>query len=268
MLQQQIESLNRQSMLSNGSGNRESLSPEAAAISLGRNGSSSSQQARKANVPSALPTPPPSIPLPPLPNSPTTANPQIPNDIDGRGNSPPLSRTTSPPPNYSPPGSRQANEGLSCSHTTTRRTRVSHSHDREANLFAEKQLTATLEEALVDLETSANRTKAEMDNYRKKCTSLEEELSSLKKERTQLPRESAGRGRRTRDESACRKGSHRPRGAHERAQQHQEKEEEFAELLLDPPSFSYDDRIRICILRRSIRGSFSLRLHHGEGLRR
>lgn len=54
----------------------------------------------------------------------------------------------------------------------------------EKHLFAEKQLTATLEEALVDLETSANRTKSEMESYRKRCSSLEDELVSLKKEKT------------------------------------------------------------------------------------
>ncbi|KJY01959.1 hypothetical protein TI39_contig269g00001 [Zymoseptoria brevis] len=54
----------------------------------------------------------------------------------------------------------------------------------EKHLFAEKQLTATLEEALVDLETSANRTKSEMENWRKKCTELEDELVGLRKERT------------------------------------------------------------------------------------
>ena len=54
----------------------------------------------------------------------------------------------------------------------------------EKHLFAEKQLTATLEEALVDLETSANRTKTEMENYRKRCSSLEDELVSLRKERS------------------------------------------------------------------------------------
>jgi kinesin family protein 4/21/27 len=51
-------------------------------------------------------------------------------------------------------------------------------------LFAEKQLTNTLEEALVDLETSANRTKVEMEQYRKKCNALEEELSHMQKERS------------------------------------------------------------------------------------
>lgn len=52
----------------------------------------------------------------------------------------------------------------------------------EKHLFAEKQLTATLEEALVDLETSANRTKSEMDSWRKKCTQLEDELVGLQKQ--------------------------------------------------------------------------------------
>lgn len=54
----------------------------------------------------------------------------------------------------------------------------------EKHLFAEKQLTATLEEALVDLETSANRTKSEMETWRKKCTQLEDELVTLRKEKT------------------------------------------------------------------------------------
>jgi kinesin family protein 4/21/27 len=54
----------------------------------------------------------------------------------------------------------------------------------EKHLFAEKQLTSTLEEALVDLETSANRTKSEMESWRKKCSLLEDELSSLHKERS------------------------------------------------------------------------------------
>jgi len=54
----------------------------------------------------------------------------------------------------------------------------------EKHLFAEKQLTATLEEALVDLETSTNRTKSEMDGWRKKCTSLEDELVSLRREKS------------------------------------------------------------------------------------
>ena len=54
----------------------------------------------------------------------------------------------------------------------------------EKHLFAEKQLTATLEEALVDLETSTNRTKAEMEQWRKKCGSLEDEIVGLRREKS------------------------------------------------------------------------------------
>ena len=53
----------------------------------------------------------------------------------------------------------------------------------EKHLYAEKQLTATLEEALGDVETTNMKTKAEMEAWRSKCEGLEEELSMAKKER-------------------------------------------------------------------------------------
>jgi len=53
----------------------------------------------------------------------------------------------------------------------------------EKHLFAEKQLTATLEEALVDLENQGKKTKLDMETYKKKCWSLEDEMGALKKER-------------------------------------------------------------------------------------
>lgn len=182
-LQQQVEAFKRQSSMSDVATNynRESLSPEAAAIALARSGSSSSQ-VRKSG-PTALPTPPPSIPLPPLPGSPATANTPISNGLDSRATSPPLQRATSPSHN-SPPGSRHTSNELN--HRMSQQLEEQEARIRtiEKHLFAEKQLTATLEEALVDLENSANRTKAEMDQWRRKCTSLEEELSSLHKERS------------------------------------------------------------------------------------
>lgn len=181
--QQQVEAFKHQSMQSEGGQfNRESLSPEAAAIALARSGSSSSQ-ARKSTGPTALPTPPPSIPLPPLPGSPTNGQ-SILNGIDGRATSPPLQRTTSPNPNTSPPASRHASHDVSSVMTQQIEEQEARIRTIEKHLFAEKQLTATLEEALVDLETSANRTKADMEQWRKKCTSLEDELVSLRKERT------------------------------------------------------------------------------------
>ena len=86
----------------------------------------------------------------------------------------------------SPPGSRHASHEVNPSNQAN--TQVVEEQEArirtiEKHLFAEKQLTATLEEALVDLETSANRTKSEMENWRKKCTSLEDELDGLRKER-------------------------------------------------------------------------------------
>ena len=54
----------------------------------------------------------------------------------------------------------------------------------EKHLFAEKQLTATLEEALVDLESQANKTKLDMDAWKKKTWALEDENQNLKKERS------------------------------------------------------------------------------------
>ena len=53
----------------------------------------------------------------------------------------------------------------------------------EKHLFAEKQLTATLEEALVDLETAQNKTRNDMEAWRRKCVGLEDELVGLRRER-------------------------------------------------------------------------------------
>lgn len=168
--QQQIAQYSRHSMASDrgsiGYNNRESLSPEAAAIALGRTASQQSAARKSGNPPTtALPTPPPSIPLPALPGS---------------------DRATSPVPGGgSPPASRHASKdgaGASAGMTQMIEDQEARIRTIEKHLFAEKQLTATLEEALVDLETSANRTKTEMDNWKRKCQGLEEELVNLRKE--------------------------------------------------------------------------------------
>lgn len=182
--QQQVEAYKRASVASEGVANfnRDSLSPEAAAIALARSGSASSQ-ARK-SMPTALPTPPPSVPLPPLPGSPTPTN--VPNGIDSRATSPPpTQRATSPiPHSSSPPESRHAHNSINVRASQQVEEQEARIRTIEKHLFAEKQLTATLEEALVDLETSANRTKNEADQWRKKAGLLEEELAQLQKERT------------------------------------------------------------------------------------
>lgn len=53
----------------------------------------------------------------------------------------------------------------------------------EKHLHAEKQLTATLEEALVDLETQSNKLRVDAEGWKKKAWAMEEELASMRKER-------------------------------------------------------------------------------------
>jgi kinesin family protein 4/21/27 len=167
--QQQVAQYSRQSVASDrgsiGYNNRESLSPEAAAIALGRSASQQSAARKSAPPTTALPTPPPSIPLPALPGS---------------------DRATSPiPGSASPPASRHASKdgaGASAGMTQMIEDQEARIRTIEKHLFAEKQLTATLEEALVDLETSANRTKTDMDGWKRKCQGLEDELVSMRKE--------------------------------------------------------------------------------------
>ncbi|GAB7325856.1 hypothetical protein MBLNU13_g09925t2 [Cladosporium sp. NU13] len=170
VLEQQVAQHARHSVASDrgsiGYNNRESLSPEAAAIALGRSASQQSAARKSAPPTTALPTPPPSIPLPALPGS---------------------DRATSPIPSgaASPPVSRHASKdgaGTSAGMTQMIEDQEARIRTIEKHLFAEKQLTATLEEALVDLETSANRTKTDMDGWKRKCQGLEDELVSMRKE--------------------------------------------------------------------------------------
>lgn len=54
----------------------------------------------------------------------------------------------------------------------------------EKHLFAEKQLTATLEEALVDIENAQNKSRQDMETWKRRCKELEDELVGLRKEKT------------------------------------------------------------------------------------
>ena len=112
----------------------------------------------------SLPSPPPAIPLPPLP---TTGNPT---------NSPPntgyAARDT-----QAAYGSRDVQAAQLAEEQEARIRTI------EKHLYAEKQLTATLEDALVDLETSNNKFKADMEAWKKKAWAYEEELTNLRKER-------------------------------------------------------------------------------------
>ncbi|KAL8802973.1 MAG: hypothetical protein Q9182_003461 [Xanthomendoza sp. 2 TL-2023] len=111
---------------------------------------------RKSSSVTSLPSPPPAIPLPPLPAQ-ATAN----------GGPPPVN----------------AHEYVSVQYAEDQEARIK---TIEKHLFAEKQLTATLEEALVDLEHQGNKTKGDLEAWKKKCWSYEDELTMLKKERNSI----------------------------------------------------------------------------------
>jgi chromosome segregation ATPase len=125
---------------------------------------------RKSASVATLPSPPPAIPLPPLPSLPS---------ISVNGNS--------PVPQVSPPQSRHASKELNSGAVKDHSQMVEDLENRvrtiEKHLHAEKQLTATLEDALVDLETQSTKIRAENDNWKKKAWQAEEELQGLRKER-------------------------------------------------------------------------------------
>lgn len=120
---------------------------------------SNNSNARKSTAHTSLPSPPPAIPLPPLPPG-------------------------SPPPQNapSPPTSRHQSKDIA--HAQLVEDQEARIRTIEKHLFAEKQLTATLEDALTDLEASSTKTKTDLDSLRKKCAGLEEELTVMRKERS------------------------------------------------------------------------------------
>ena len=127
---------------------------------------------RKSASAASLPSPPPAIPLPPLPSLPSIS----------------LSSSGPVPPGpVSPTQSRHASKELNPSGVKDHSQMVEDLENRvrtiEKHLHAEKQLTATLEEALVDLETQSNKIRAEGENWKKKAWQVEEELQGLRKER-------------------------------------------------------------------------------------
>lgn len=134
--------------------NRGSMDPRE---DLQRSNSNNSN-ARKSTAHTSLPSPPPAIPLPPLPPGSPPAN----------GPSPPTSR----------------HQSKDIAHAQLVEDQEARIRTIEKHLFAEKQLTATLEDALTDLEASSSKTKQELEVMKKRCTTLEEELNVMRKERS------------------------------------------------------------------------------------
>lgn len=112
---------------------------------------------RKTASVTSLPSPPPAIPLPPLPGGMTGTS----------------SGTTSPVPGMRPPSKDITMQQIQEDQEARIRT-------IEKHLSAEKQLTSTLEEALTDLERQSNKVKADCDAWRRRCGDLEAELKEIK----------------------------------------------------------------------------------------
>lgn len=123
---------------------------------VGRSDSLNGTVRKTASV-TSLPSPPPAIPLPPLPGGMTGTN----------------SGTTSPVPGMRPPSKDITMQQIQEDQEARIRT-------IEKHLSAEKQLTSTLEEALTDLERQSNKVKADCDAWRRRCGDLEAELKEMK----------------------------------------------------------------------------------------
>ncbi|KKY27496.1 putative kinesin family protein [Phaeomoniella chlamydospora] len=140
--------------------------PQSPPLDVARSNSLTSNLRKSASV-ASLPSPPPAIPLPPLPS------------IAQATNGAPSNSSASPPQ------SRHTSKDIS----SVQQHQAQLIEDQEArirtiekHLHAEKQLTATLEEALVDLETQSNKVRADMETWKKKAWAAEEELQNLRRE--------------------------------------------------------------------------------------
>ncbi|KAH6999558.1 hypothetical protein EDB80DRAFT_883902 [Ilyonectria destructans] len=125
-------------------------------VQAGVQRSNSNSTIRKSASHTSLPSPPPAIPLPPLPTSPVNGSPSSP--------------TTS--------GRPASKDNLNISQITEdQEARI---RTIEKHLYAERQLTQTLEEALTDLEKQTNKVKADCDAWKKRAQELETENKDLK----------------------------------------------------------------------------------------
>lgn len=121
--------------------------------------SNSNSTIRKSASHVSLPSPPPAIPLPPLPNGAAPTSPAVPS-----------SPTTS--------GRPASKDQINISQITEdQEARI---RTIEKHLYAERQLTQTLEEALTDLEKQSNKVKADCDAWKKRASELETEVKGLK----------------------------------------------------------------------------------------
>ncbi|KAF4998192.1 hypothetical protein FDECE_11869 [Fusarium decemcellulare] len=128
-------------------------------VAAGVQRSNSNSTIRKSASHVSLPSPPPAIPLPPLPS--------------GAGS--PVNGQPSSPTSGARPVSK---DNINISQITEdQEARI---RTIEKHLYAERQLTQTLEEALTDLEKQSNKVKADADAWKKRAQDLESEVKELK----------------------------------------------------------------------------------------
>jgi hypothetical protein len=144
----------------------EEIAPLEAASA--RRSNSMSQNLRKSASVASLPSPPPAIPLPPLPG--------IAAGVTSLSLT--LTNAANIPVPPTPTGGRPASKDLAISQI--QEDQEARIRTIEKHLFAEKQLTATLEEALTDLERQSNKVKADCDAWRRRATDLEQEVKELR----------------------------------------------------------------------------------------
>ncbi|KAF5022910.1 hypothetical protein F66182_5029 [Fusarium sp. NRRL 66182] len=120
--------------------------------------SNSNSTIRKSASHVSLPSPPPAIPLPPLPS--------------GAGS--PVNGAPSSPTNGRPVSKDNVNISQITEDQEARIRTI------EKHLTAERQLTQTLEDALTDLEKQSNKVKADCDAWKKRAGELESEVKELK----------------------------------------------------------------------------------------
>lgn len=133
---------------------------DAAQTELGPNRTNSQQgHLRKSASVASLPSPPPGIPLPPLPGNLNGALAQI---------------AAATPVPAGPTSNRPTSKDLKTAQI--QEDQEARIRTIEKHLFAEKQLTNTLEEALTDLERQSNKVKADCDAWRRRAGDLEVDL--------------------------------------------------------------------------------------------
>ncbi|KAM0511401.1 hypothetical protein ACHAPE_009916 [Trichoderma viride] len=117
--------------------------------------SNSNSTIRKSSSHNSLPSPPPSVPLPPLPNG-------------APANGVPSSPTSARPP---------SNNFNISQVTEDQEARI---RSIEKHLTAERKMTETLEQALGDLEMQSKKVKTDCDAWKKRAQELEAELKEVK----------------------------------------------------------------------------------------